>query len=62
LKQRNTMKLVTLSTIVVMKCNLLISAMLVMKKWIATFVDLTIQRHTIADLRKGVEDNGRYLY
>jgi hypothetical protein len=56
------MKLVTPFTTVVMKCNLLIFAMLVMRKWIVTFVDLTIQRHTIADLHKGVEDNGRYMY
>jgi hypothetical protein len=62
LKQRNTMKLVTPYIFVVMKCNLLIFAIIVMRKWIVTFVDLTIQRHTIADLRKGVEDNERYLY
>ena len=62
MKQRNTTRLVTPFTIVVMKCNLLISAMLVMRKWIVTFVDLTIHRHTIADLHKGVEDNERYMY
>jgi len=56
------MKLVTPFTIVVMKCNLLIFAMLVMRKWIATFVDLTMQRHMIADLHKGAEDNDRHLY
>jgi hypothetical protein len=56
------MKLVTPYTFVVMKCNLLISARLVMKKWIVTFVDLTTQRHMIADLRKGVKDNERYMY
>jgi hypothetical protein len=56
------MRLVIPYTIVVMKCNLLIFARVVMRKWIVTFVDLTIQRHTIADLRKGVEDNGRYMY
>ena len=56
------MRLVTPYTFVVMKCNLLIFAILVMRKWIAIFVDLTIQRHTIADLHKGVEDNERYMY
>jgi hypothetical protein len=56
------MKLVTPFTTVVMKCNLLIFAMLVMRKWIATFADLTTHKHTIADLHKGAEDNGRYLY
>jgi hypothetical protein len=56
------MRLAIPFTTVVMKCNLLIFAMLVMKKWIVTFVDLTIPRHTIADLHKGVEDNERYMY
>jgi hypothetical protein len=56
------MKLAIPFTTVVMKCNLLIFAMLVMRKWIVTFVDLTTQRHTIADLRKGAEDNERYMY
>jgi hypothetical protein len=56
------MRLAIPFTTVVMKCNLLIFAMLVMRKWIVTFVDLTIHRHTIADPHKEVEDNERYMY
>jgi len=55
------MKLATPYTFVVMKCNLLIFAILVMRKWIAIFADLITQKHTIVDQHRGVEDNEKLI-